>query len=123
MKSLFLAATFLLAAASAQAGERLNTTLSWVSFAGGQAADVATTYRNLPMGGGHCIEGNSGFYGSATPSLGRVLLGKAVIMAPMATLSVLLDRQGKHRPAQVLRHVAGGIGGSAALWNLSRSCR
>jgi hypothetical protein len=97
-------------------------TASWSAFVGGQAADVVTTYRALPMGGGTCIEGNSGIYGS-NPNLSRLVLTKAIIAAPVAAVTVWADKRGDHKAANISRFIFGAFGGTLAMWNTSQHCR
>jgi hypothetical protein len=108
---------------SAHAGPMRDA--SWATLAVGQGGDIYTTYHNLPMGGGRCVELNSGVYGS-NPNLGRLLLGKAVFAVPLTAASIALDRKHDktaHTAANILRFAAGGVGGVATGWNLTRQCR
>lgn len=120
LKALAFVPALLLLASTAHAGPLRAA--SWATLVGGNAADIRTTYVNLPMGGGHCVEGNSGIYGTS-PSVGRLIVGKLIFAAPVGALSVVLDRQGKHTAANVFRFIGGGIGASAAVYNVRQVCR
>ncbi len=103
----------LLLPALAHAEDR-RFTVSLGTFAAGQAFDVWSTRVGLSRG---CLEGNP-LYGSARPSLGRMVAVKSVLLAPTVVAAVWLHKTGHPTAAQVLGYSGGGLGFGVGARNL-----
>lgn len=89
-------------------------------LAAGQTADVWSTTRNFSRG---CTEANRGVFGSAQPSVGRLVAVKALGMLPSVVVTALLQKAGHQKAANVVGAIGGAVGFGAAGFNLSVDCR
>ena len=113
---------FLLIASLAQAETIRDRSLHiepFVFMAAGQTADVWITTKNLSQG---CTEMNVGAFGSARPSVGRLVAVKALGVLPAVITTVLLQKSGHQKAAKWTGSIAGSIGFGAAAYNLTVHC-
>ena len=113
---------FLLITAMAQADTLRDQSLHvapYLFLAAGQTADVVVTTKNFGQG---CTEMNRGVFGSAQPSVGRLVAVKALGVLPAVIVTALLQRSGHQKAANVTAAIGGMVGFGAAGYNLTVHC-
>ena len=91
----------------------------FIFMGAGQVADIWITNRNFGHG---CTEMNVGAFGSAKPSLARLIGVKAAAMAAPVLIAAIMQKTGHQKAARVTAGLVGGIGFGAAAYNLTVNC-